>query len=357
MTFKTLLRRCAPLALAVGLALPGIALADVITMGAPGGKGLDLQGTVLNIEAGQLVYRSQTSGSEGRKPLDQIIKLKVDSEPKLSQAEEAYAAGNMAVAAQGYQQALATTQKDWVRERAVYRLVDAAAQAGNYAAAVSAYAELLKRNPTVAADNKPVIPKDKPDLVKQGIAEAVRASGDSRLRPEQRAALNSYLFDLYMAVGDIANAQRIGGNIVDNDGGASVANQAKLQFASRQYQGVLNVIEQHKAKITSPESQFDALYLVAESKHALANAANAIPPLQDAAIAYMRVVAHFGKGKDPRIADSLLKAGIIVERCNLKAEALKIYQELVEDEKFAKSPAAAQAKAGIARIKAAPKAG
>ncbi len=95
------------------------------------------------------------------------------------------------------------------------------------------------------------------------------------------------------------------------------------------------------------------MFMLAQAKEGLAS--DDPKALMDAAIAYMRVVANFGKTPDaPHIAESLMKTAAIEEKLSKPEEALRIYNDVASNYKDA--PAAQDAAGSAARISAAIKA-
>jgi hypothetical protein len=362
----------ATLVAAVALLAPARqAAADVVTVKSGTAQIAD-EGTVLRVENGQIVIKSKASGREKARPLEHVIKIKLDDEPKFNAAEDAYAAGNTAAAATGYQQALTATQREWVKDRALQRLVEAAQKSGQYPAAVTAFVEMAKRDPVQANKAKPAIPQGNPTALAPVIAE-VRKAYDGNVKPESRQLLRTYLVDLYLAAGDPKSADALvktAGPVpaapttpeaaapgaipaapADNAAATRAINEAKIAMAQKDYPRVLNTIRASKTAFTDPDQQFEALYMMAEAESG--GAGNDAARLTDAGVAYMRIVAHFGnRTSDPRYADALVKAAGIVERLQKPNEALSLYNQVATDPKFKNTPAAAEAAKAVARLKA-----
>ncbi len=133
------------------------------------------------------------------------------------------------------------------------------------------------------------------------------------------------------------------------DTGMVKLSAANLAFDSKQYAQAISTIEQNKAAFTDPAQQVDALWLLAESKDALA--ANKTDPetLKDTALAYMRVVT-FGSqlGDKPHVPDALLRVGKIEEKLNDPQIAGQMYQLVIKN--FGASPAATGARAAAATL-------
>jgi hypothetical protein len=361
----------AALAAAVVLLAPAReAAADVVTAKS-GTAQINIEGTILRIENGELVMRVKQSGRETRRRLEDVIKIKLDDEPKFNAAEDAYAAGNTAAAATGYQQALTGTQREWVKDRALQRLVEVAQKSGQYPSAVTAFVEMAKRDPAQANKAKPAIPQGNAAALAPVIAE-VRKGYEGNIKPEAKQLLRTYLVDLYLAAGDPKSADAlvkgagavyvpapgagqeaigVGPAPAENAAATRAINEAKIAMAQKDYARVVNTIRASKTAFTDPDQQFEALYMMAEAEAGAAG--NDAAKLTDAGVAYMRVVAHFGnRTSDPRYADALVKAAGIVERLQKPNEALSLYNQVATDPKFKNTPAAAEAAKAIARLRA-----
>jgi TolA-binding protein len=73
--------------------------------------------------------------------------------------------------------------------------------------------------------------------------------------------------------------------------------------------------------------------------------------LKDAAIAYLRVVAHFKEAANaPHVPEAMMGAASILEELGDTAGALRLYQDVVA--KYAASPVAGAANAAIRRLSA-----
>ena len=341
------------------------ALADVV-VAKSGTAQINIEGTILRIENGLIVIKAKPSGRETQRKLEDVIKIRLDDEPKFNAAEDAYAANQFPAAATAYQAALGATQREWVKDRALQRLVELAQKTNQYPAAVAAFVEMAKRDPAQAEKAKPKIPAGNPSALTAVIAD-VRKAHDGNVKPETRQLLRTYLVDLYLAAGDPKSADALvkgapapaapaaqdaaAPNAADTAAATRAMNEAKIAMAQKDYARVANAIRSNKAAFTDADQQFEALYMLAEAESGAAG--NDPGKLADAAVAYMRVVAHFGnRTSDPRYADALVKAAAIVERLQKPNEALALYNQVATDPKFKNTPAAAEANKAIARLKA-----
>lgn len=347
-----------PVLVGLVLALAGAAMGDTIIFRS-GTSQLTAEGTITGVKDGQLVWKSKTSGNETRRALEDVLKLKVDGEVALNAAEEAYAAEDFKKAAAEYQRAIAASRKDWVKLRSAMRVIDAAGKSDNLAAAISGYAQLVKSDPALAAENKPKFPRSAPGTLDAAVREAERAANASGVTAEQKTILLTLTLQLANANGDNETASRIAELLGGTADGAPVAAGDVRNRADTRIQVALTALTNgdHKAALeqiagasnlfVDPDQQVEALYIMAEAKHALAKDEAA---LKDAALDYMRAVARAKKAqvKSARIPDALLKTGVILEKTKANGEAEQLYQQITQE--YEGTEAAAQAAAALERI-------
>ena len=115
-------------------------------------------------------------------------------------------------------------------------------------------------------------------------------------------------------------------------------------LTAHDYANAIAVINKSSAAFVDPDRQAKALYMLAEAKAATAATPEA---LEEAALAYMRVVAHFKT--QPQAAEALYKTGTIEEKLSKTREAVLIYNQVINE--YADSKAAEEAKAAVARLK------
>jgi TolA-binding protein len=374
--FPSILRGLAAGASIVSLA--GSALhADTVWTIASGAGAKPFERSKLKIEgltASGLLFRSVSQDRVAEpKPLKEIWRIQVDDEVALNAAETAYVAEKWDEAVSGYQRTLATTRKDWVKQYATVRLVTAAEKSGKFAASASAYIALVTRSPNAAAEAKPTVPKNAKAEVTTAITAVKVALGDTRLPAAQKNALQAFLAELYIANGQPKEAESLGtkpGNTVNAvpapppagktedriSAPAPAADKGKvdlqLQLAvaaikQKKFQDAIDAINSIAPSLNDPQQQASALFTLAEAKAGLAD--KDVVKLKDAALAYMRVVAHFKSQPDaPHVAESLFKSGVMLEQAKLLPDALAAYKSVETD--FKDSPHAKEAAAGAARV-------
>ena len=153
------------LALVAAVVLPGTLLrADTIILKSGTGT-LPVEGTIVSIDSSELVYTSASTDRQTHKPIDNVLQIKAANEPKLTAAEQAYADGKWSDAVTNYQAPLNSSSADWVKNRAMIRLIDAAAQSKQFAPQVSAFIELAKRDPANARAHRPDVKGIKADQI------------------------------------------------------------------------------------------------------------------------------------------------------------------------------------------------
>ncbi len=378
--FLTLyMRRCrwgVAALLAVALAPVGLVRADTMILKSGTGT-LAVEGTILSIDSNELVYASASTDRQTHKPIDNVLQIKATNEPKLTAAEQAYADGKWSDAVTNYQAALNSSSSEWVKNRAVIRLIDAAGKSGQFAPQAAAFVELARRDPANAKAHMPDTKGVKAEQINPVVADVERSAATPGLKKESADLLKEFLANLYLATGNNAKAAQVLGGSAPAPaaaaaapgnqasgvaaapaagGGASVdliLSRARVALAAGQYQNVINDIEANKAIFTEPAAQADALYDLAKARDALAGKDPA--KLQDAAIAYMRLVAHFsGKGTAAtNVPAALLRVGEIEEELKQTNEAVQVYQTLTADKQLQGGVIAAEAGKRLAAIKAA----
>ena len=321
------------------------------------------------LQGDALLFRSgQQQRSSDPKPLNEIWRIQVDDEPALNAAETAFVAGKWDDAIQNYQRAVTASRKDWVKQYSTIRLVTASEKSGKFSAAATAYAALVARDPKAAENLRPRIPQGKAELP-AAISAVKTAIGDAKLKPEQKNTLQAFLAELYIANGQLKEAEALGMKVAAPTAPATpsgttaargkappAANKGqlelKLQLAEaslqqKKYQEAIDAVDSVAASLTDPAQQADALFCVAQAREGLAGDDPA--KLKDAALAYMRVVAHFrSQPQAPRVPEALLRTGAVLERAKLLPDALAAY-EAVQAE-FKDSPQSKDAAAGAARV-------
>jgi TolA-binding protein len=337
------------------LALAPSLRADTIYISSTGtGSGVPLPNASVQgvTDDDQLSYLVSGNTPKTR-PISQVMRIQLDSDPVFNAAEEAYAAGKWDDAVDGYVKILHATNKEWMKDWATLRLMDAAQQSKRFDASCSAYIAMLLRKPQ--ATTKPTLPAAGSTFLDGAISEANAALATRDINDHQKLALLNFLLDLYGAKKDTSGQDRIKGQIDDilaKDPSNPAAGQAiaRRQLLSAQraldakdYAKALSEIDAGKTNIVDPPQQADALFIIAQARFGMASAKQDPTELKDAALAYMRVVANF---KDlpnhPHAPESLLKTAQIEEQLNDPAVANQLYQQIAQQ--YPQDPLAAVAK-------------
>jgi TolA-binding protein len=341
-------------------ALSAPAKGDTVFLQSGTGKPVPLEGVKVEGVEDQSIRFTTAAGVSNSKPLDHVPQIRLDDEPAFTAAEDAFAKSDWAAAADSYRKAIAGSSKDWVKDRASMRLVEAADKSGNFGDAVAGFIELMKTKPALAAEHKPTIPKNQPAQLDPAIALVKQESIDPKLTADQKTVLLNYLLEMYSAKGDSASAQAVIqqlGKAMPADANSPEARriqadsklaEAKQEVTQRQFAQAIHTLESSGNLFTDPMQQAEALYVIAQAK---AGAARPDDPdqLKDAALAYMRVVAVCKdiEGK-PHVADALFNTAGIEEKLKNLKEAIALYTQVADE--FKASPLAAPAVQNAARL-------
>lgn len=327
---------------------------------------------IQRIEGDKLFY--EFHGNERSIEIAKITRISADGETALNAAEDALALDKHEMAIDGFQRvarAGGTSAKPWTSEWASRRLLVVAQKSGRFDAAVAAYiARVMNENPSSVP--RPQLPDERSSYLDTAAADVNAALSNPKINDEQRVALLSFLVDLQRArkdtrAGDLV-AQRLDEVLAKDpnnpQAGRAIARR-RLQTAQaaldrKDFRQALSEIETGRAQFTDPVQQADALYLMAEARLGLASSAkqnplssNDVAALQDAALSFMRVVAHFKDVPDrPRVAQSILRTGQICEMINDAAGATRAYTQLAQQ--YPDDPNTAAAKQGLDRLKQSP---
>jgi tetratricopeptide (TPR) repeat protein len=301
------------------------------------------------------------NGNETSREVAKIGRIAVDDEPALTAAEEAFSRQQWDEAADGFEKAARSSAKPWVRDWAAARLAEAAGKSGRFDAAVAAYVALVQKDPEAAAKAQPALPPGRSTYLDTGAQLIEKTLSTSRLTDRQQAQLLAFLTEIQVARGDSAAANAALRRLEDvlardpsNPAAARAQVRRTLQSAGQalaagKFDQAIATLQTAGDTITEPTDQAEALFLIAEARLAQAGAARPPQPaqLQDAALAYMRVVAHFRDAPGrPRVAASLLKTASICSQLGDREAALRLYDEVIRD--FSDDKPAAQSAAAAA---------
>ncbi len=214
------------------------------------------------------------------------------------------------------------------------RLLDSAAKAGRFDAAVTAYVSLVQTRPDMAEKNRPAVGYAKASQLDAAAAELTAAAARSGYTDAQQRSILSLLFDVQQARNDLSAAGNVGQQLLKIPNPPDAGQTARWRLAvaasliaNHDYAGAIAAVEKDRASFTDPATQAEALYVIARAKEAAASDANS---LKDAAIAYMRIVAFFKDSPGaPHVNDSLQRAAAILYRLNDKEAAERLRASVV----------------------------
>lgn len=308
------------------------------------------------VDGPNIYFRPAGAANSTFKPLSSVSKIRIDSEPKLNEAEDAYAAEKWPAAAAAYLAMVrnANTPK-WLKLFCASRLREAAEKAGDIDAAAQGYIEQLQPGQLQLPKEVSMPAAADPAAVKKAITTV--DAGLGRISDKaQRVALLSLKVKLCSAIGDTAGATAALMEIrtldPSNPLAAGAARRMKLgemkaALQAKDYEKVLGLFSQEKDNFTEDADQAEALLYRAD---ALAGkAGNDKDKCKDAALEYIRIVAAY-KNDVPAVPDALWKAGELLETRGGDMEAAwGCYDRLAKD--FAKTP---QGAAAVEKLKKRP---
>lgn len=313
---------------------------------------------VTGVKDGEISYIVR--GNEVRKPLAQVEKIVLTDEPAFNAAEEAFASKQWDPATEGYEKTLRTTQKAWLKDWVALRLLESANQAGRFDAAIKAYVAMAEKSPESVRAITLKMPKADSAYLTEAIKLVDSAIAKAKQNGTKEVLLN-LLIDLNKTKGDLngANAalqrrMELAAADPSNPDRARAAGSLKLKairlaLASKEYDKVIQLVEQEVGGLSEPADRADALFCLAEAHAAKAGDAKAADVWKDVALAYMRVVAQ-GPASTPPVPAALLKvAEIHASKLNEKETAIRIYQQVMAEYKG--HDAAQEAEKAIAALK------
>ncbi len=333
---------------------PAAVMADAVWISSGGGNPLKYPNvTIEKIDSGNLVYR--TAARETRKSVADITQIEVDGEPALNAAEEAFVKEDWSAAVDGYLKTVRATTKDWLKNWADVRLLQSANKAHRFDAATTAYLSLVATDPALATQLKPSVPDAKSPYLEAAASQAEQAAAAQGLNNDQKAAIYTFLLDVYRAKGDSAKALDAADRLASL-GGASPQTlaavklgKAQIELDAKRYDKALALIQENRGVFVDPKQQADALFVIAECKQHLADKSDK-NAMMDAALAYMRVVADFESlDNKHQVAVSLLRTADILSEIGQPKEALSLYSRVAADNP--KDPAGLEARQKAESIK------
>jgi TolA-binding protein len=358
----TMNKRSLTLSLAIVFLTAGTTLADAIfltrsaTDRTPQDSALTDDAQIIRIEKDALVFRN-AGGNETSRPLDRIAYVQVTNDAALSAGETAFIGRDWNKAIDSYVR-VARSTSDWRARWVGPRLIDAANNAKRFDAAIVGYLALARTDPQLAAARKPALPAKGSQFLEDAVKE-LETAYRSLTTDAQRQAVLALQLDIHTARGD-ANAvaatldQLL--KLAGPDASANPANrtmlagvrlsQARQALQTGDAAKAVQTIRANEALFVDVLQQAEAMFILAEAAGATATSPDA---KQDAALAFLRVSAHFSdvEGK-PYVADSLVKAAALQEQVGDIAGARKLFEQIVAE--FPQSPQAASAADALKRL-------
>jgi tetratricopeptide (TPR) repeat protein len=314
--------------------------------------------TIKELKGDTLVF--DINGRASERPVARIKRLIVLAEPPLTAAEEAYASEKWDQAVDGYQKTIRTATKQWVKDWASMRLIEAAGKSGRFDAVAAGYIQMLLKDPAGAATRQITMPDSKSSFLDTSVSDVNNTLKDPKLTNDQRRALLGFLIQLQQARKDqvaedaaFEQLSKLPGADMNDPGAKRILARRRLvaatnALAAKNYAQVLKEIDSNRAVFVETQSQIEALYLLAEARYGLAG--NDKTALKDAALAYMRVTA-LAKNEPgrPRVVDSLLKTAAILEQIGEPQTAADLYGQIATQYPD-DSAAVASARANLTRL-------
>lgn len=306
---------------------------------------------IVKLDGAQIVFQTPT-GVETTKAAGQIQQIAVDDEPAFNAAEEAYRAGKLPAAVDGYLTALHSSKRDWLQLRAALRLSGAAAKLQRFDAQVSAFIFLARQSPAAAV--APKMADANPGTLDAATTEITQTLEGSGLTDAQRGMILQVALNVYRAKGDAAHVNSTLQQLVklgvatDGDRASLALVDAAAALSSRDFTGAAAKIQGDQGLFSDAAQEVEALYILAQARDGLC-ARSDKNAVKDVAIAYMRVVA-VGKevAGQPRVAEALLRTGQLEEELAEPAVAKELYLQVLKE--YPTQGAAGGAKAGLDRL-------
>jgi hypothetical protein len=311
---------------------------------------------ILRIADGQLVFR--VNGNEANRPVERIAYVAVANDPTLTSAEKAYVTKDWEQATDDYLRVVRAAT-DWRVLWAAPRLIESSNAVKRFDAGVAGFVALARQSPAAARENKPRLPDAGSKFLDDGVKD-LDAAVRSAANDAHRQVLLSLLVDIHNARGD-ANAVaatveqllKLAGTSADADPASRTMiagirlSQARQALANQNYVAVVELIEKNEPMFVDPLQQADALFLTARARLATATDPE---QLQDAALAFMRIPAHFGAiDEKPFVAESLLATAGIQEKLGDLRSAIALLEQVTVE--FPGTPSASNADTELRRLR------
>jgi tetratricopeptide (TPR) repeat protein len=338
--------------------LAGFARADTVLQKSGESGSLSFNDCVItDFRDGRLFFNTG-GGSKRETPAGDVLKLGLTRDPVFTAAEDAYAVGDWNKSIDGYMK-IARGGEEWKRRWVVRRLLAAADQAKRFDAQVAAYGIQARLDPAAAGASRPLL-AGQPAKALDAAVVSINGVLREATEPEAKAALLTFLVDLHRARNDapaiastLEQLMAASKDLSDEPGLRSLLAGVRLEQAralseQKKFRELIALLESSGAVIESAPAQAESLYMIAQARAALARPDDK-PAQQDAALAYLRVVAHFANVEGrPMVGESLLAAADIQQRVGDTESARQLLQQAVEE--FADTPIGATATQRLKRL-------
>lgn len=342
--------RLSRICLAAVLAVGGAALADTLVVGGNARTGAKIK----SYRNGMFDY---TLDGRAVNPVagDRVSQIALDDDAALTAAEQAFVAEKWAAAADGYQTALKASNRTWLKDWVLPRMLVAADRAGKFEVAVSGFVQMLKGDAGAAMKVRPRPTETTAAASLTAAAgELTKASSVASWNTTQKQAILSLLMDVQRVQGDTAGATKLSEQLLksaalDKADPAServmagiYIGSARLAILKKDYARAVTLIEQNRPVFTDRIQQVEALYCLALARDGELGAKASTDAVKDLAIEYMRVVAA-GRGSGERryVPEALVRVAELQEQLGDKTAAQTLYAEVTGE--YKDSPAAARA--------------
>jgi tetratricopeptide (TPR) repeat protein len=361
-------------ALASLLCATELARADAVWIGPPTAAPLIKDIRITRIDSQKLYF--EVAGRETSRDISKVTRLSVDNEAAFNAGEDSMAIEKYDAAVDNFQRVVRASSgvvpanKQWMIGWASRRLQEAAQKTGRFDAAVAAFiARVQIESP--AGVPRPALPDEKSTYLDTAANDINTAlTTNTRLSDDQRAALLGFLVDIQRGRRDPKAADQAAEKLDEilakdpnNPNAARAIARRHLQIAQgalerKDFRQATSEIESNRAMFTDPLQQSDALFVLAEARLGAAVAPRQQSPaatldanaLKDSALAYMRIVAHFKDAPDrPHVVQALLRTAQIHELLGDRANALKLYQQIISQ--YADDPNTSAARQSVERLK------
>jgi tetratricopeptide (TPR) repeat protein len=311
---------------------------------------------IVGIQSNVLMY-TIGGGEDATKPLDQVQQMSAGGETDFNVAEQSYRDGKSGAAAEGYQRAIRSSGRDWVRDRSAVRLAELSSKLDRFDLAATAYVALVAQDPTIAAKTKPVLSEAAGPYYDGALSDIRRTLDSNKLSDSQRGTLLGFALDIYRAKNDSTSANQTAAELIKlgvaGPGDIVMVKlaSARLALDTKDYEKAATEIQQNRTLFIEPVQQADALFILAQARDGMGGTNNNAEALKDLALAYMRAATV---GRDlpgqPHVSAALLRVAEIEEELKEPQVALQLYRQISRD--YSGQPVAAQAKAASDRLAA-----